>query len=58
MRAVMTTCVPDATAEANAWMHAFMAAHAGRALWPGEQAEDEELLAIWANSVHLHSTPN
>ncbi|WP_411123901.1 hypothetical protein [Streptomyces sp. x-19] len=55
---MMTTCVPDATAEANAWMHAFMAAHAGRALWPGEQAEDEELLAIWANSVHLHSTPN
>ncbi|MGW5115233.1 hypothetical protein ACWEQ8_07235 [Streptomyces noursei] len=51
-----TTCVSDATAEANARIRAFMAARAGRALWPEEQAEYEQLLAAWSNSAHPQST--
>ncbi|MEU9123389.1 hypothetical protein AB0C96_26565 [Streptomyces sp. NPDC048506] len=43
-----TTCVPDATAEANERIRAFMAARMGRPLWPDEQAEYEQLLAAWA----------
>ncbi|MFE3648197.1 hypothetical protein ACFXPZ_25115 [Streptomyces sp. NPDC059101] len=53
-----TTCVPDATAEANARIRAFMAARAGRALWPEEQAEYEQLLTVWANSTHPQPTPS
>ncbi|MFE3653017.1 hypothetical protein [Streptomyces sp. NPDC059122] len=50
------TCVPDATAEANERIRAFMAARVGRPLWPEEQAEYEQLLAIWANSAQPHPT--
>ncbi|GAA2677978.1 hypothetical protein [Streptomyces lunalinharesii] len=53
-----TTCVPDATAEANARIRAFMAARAGRALRPEEQAEYEQLLTAWADSRHPRSTPS
>lgn len=45
-----TTCVPDA-AEANEAIRRFMAAHAGRPLWPEEQAEYEQLLAAWAAAL-------
>ncbi|MEW1654877.1 hypothetical protein [Streptomyces sp. NPDC093707] len=50
--------VTSATAEANARIRAFMVARAGRALWPEERAEYEQLLAAWANSFHPQSTPN
>ncbi|MER7987234.1 hypothetical protein ABTY53_16865 [Streptomyces noursei] len=53
-----TTCAPDATAEANARIRAFMVARAGRALWPEEQAEYEQLLAAWANSSRPQPTPS
>ncbi|MFB6601784.1 hypothetical protein ACFCXR_00035 [Streptomyces noursei] len=43
---MVTACVPNPTAEANARIRAFMVAHAGCAIWPGEQAEYEQLLAI------------
>ncbi|MCE4948918.1 MULTISPECIES: hypothetical protein [Streptomyces] len=50
------TCVPDATAEANERIRAFMAARVGRPLWPEEQAEYEQLLTTWANSVQTSPT--
>ncbi|MCZ0974975.1 hypothetical protein [Streptomyces noursei] len=50
--------VTSATAEANARIRAFMVARAGRALWPEEQAEYEQLLAAWSNSTHPQPTPN
>ncbi|MEU7149232.1 hypothetical protein AB0B15_14520 [Streptomyces sp. NPDC045456] len=37
--------------EANEQIRAFMAARAGRGLWPGEQAEYEALLEVWAAAV-------
>ncbi|MFK0292820.1 hypothetical protein ACIQU6_20395 [Streptomyces sp. NPDC090442] len=43
--------VPDAASEANERIRAFMAARASRALSPEEQAEYEQLLADWADSV-------
>ncbi|MFH8751143.1 hypothetical protein ACH4GK_31615 [Streptomyces rimosus] len=39
------------TIEANAEIRAFMAARAGRPLWPEEQAEYERLLEAWAAAV-------
>ncbi|MER6052641.1 hypothetical protein ABT168_35260 [Streptomyces sp. NPDC001793] len=50
-----TTSVPHS--EANERIREFMAARAGRALSPEEQAEYEQLLAAWANSVHTHTAP-
>ncbi|MFI2184629.1 hypothetical protein [Streptomyces sioyaensis] len=47
-----TTCVPDATAEANEAIRRFMAARTGRPLWPDEAEEYERLLAAWAAAVH------
>ncbi|WP_199836383.1 hypothetical protein [Streptomyces sp. NRRL F-4489] len=49
-----TTCVPDATAEANRAIRAFMAARIGRPLWPEELTEYEQLLAAWAAAVHAN----
>lgn len=46
-----TPCVPDATAEANQAIRAFMAKRAGRPLRPEEQAEYEQLLANSAAAV-------
>lgn len=43
-----TTCVPDATAEANEAIREFMAARTGRDLCADEQTEYERLLAAWA----------
>ncbi|MFG2287261.1 hypothetical protein ACGFOU_14560 [Streptomyces sp. NPDC048595] len=51
-----TTCVPDATAEANERIRRFMAARTGRPLWPEEQDEYEQLLAAWATA--LSDLPN
>lgn len=56
--AMVAESVTSATAEANARIRAFMVARAGRALWPEERAEYEQLLAAWANSFHPQSTPN
>ncbi|AIA08304.1 hypothetical protein SAZ_40725 [Streptomyces noursei ZPM] len=51
------TWVPKATTEANERIRAFMAARAGRALWPEEQAEYEQLLTAWADSLHAGPDP-
>ncbi|EOS98915.2 hypothetical protein P354_07320 [Streptomyces noursei PD-1] len=56
--AMVAESVTSATAEANARIRAFMVARAGRALWPEEQAEYEQLLAAWSNSTHPQPTPN
>jgi len=53
IRLMATTCVSDATAEANERIRAFMAARAGRPLWPEEQAEYEHLLARWAAALRV-----
>ncbi len=39
------------TAEANTAIRCFMAARAGRPLWPEEQVEYERLLEAWAAAV-------
>ncbi|WP_198535053.1 hypothetical protein [Streptomyces natalensis] len=45
-------CVPDATDVANERIREFMAARAGRPLWPEEEAEEyEQLLAAWAEAA-------
>ncbi|WP_411125073.1 hypothetical protein [Streptomyces sp. x-19] len=51
------TWVPEATTEANERIRTFMAARAGRALWPEEQAEYEQLLTVWADSLHAGPDP-
>lgn len=55
--ATSCSCVPDAAAEANQAIRNFMAARAGRPLWPEEQAQYEQLLAAWAAAVLAHPTP-
>ncbi|MFD7661099.1 hypothetical protein [Streptomyces sp. NPDC059788] len=39
------------TTEANEAIRAFMAARAGRPLWPEERAKYERLLEAWAAAV-------
>ncbi|MFH9248249.1 hypothetical protein ACH4LK_22810 [Streptomyces lydicus] len=51
-----TTCVPDATAEANRAIREFMAARTGRPLWPDEQDQYELLLAAWAAALRQPPT--
>ncbi|MCZ1013931.1 hypothetical protein [Streptomyces noursei] len=56
---MLTSCVPDVldVAEANERIRVFMAARAGRSLWPEEQAEYERLLDAWAAAAgHRRST--
>ncbi|MEU7162231.1 hypothetical protein AB0A98_38325 [Streptomyces chrestomyceticus] len=43
---------PRPVAEVNGEIRDFMAARAGRPLWPEEQAQYESLLAAWAAAVN------